>query len=310
MRCVPISARPAAFRRFGLPNLSCASAAGTVAERAPSQAETVQFGASARVMPMATENAPFAAEVLGWKHKQRSPGFAPNTADGKNAASVALSAAILDELGVRRGIASGVVNPKSGRPLELAVIATLQQDLPRLDPTRKWLIDEASHRITDFLQYDHLKKVHQLVKKNAELRTTLGTDYLIKPDVVVGLPARHEEESPFLHAAISCKWTIRSDRVQNIRHENNQMIRHRRERLPHLMTVTAEPLPSRLAAIARGTGEVDAVYHIAFEALDRSVTNLAAAKQLSLDQVDAWLEVTSLGRVRPYTDLAETLALW
>ena len=31
--------------------------------------------------------------------------------------------------------------------------------------------------------------------------------------------------------------------------------------------VTAEPLPSRLAAIARGTGEVDCVYHIGFEEL-------------------------------------------
>ena len=33
------------------------------------------------------------------------------------------------------------------------------------------------------------------------------------------------------------------------------------------VTVTAEPLLSRLAAIARGTGEVDCVYHIAFEEL-------------------------------------------
>lgn len=160
------------------------------------------------------------------------------------------------------------------------------------------------------MQYDHLNKVDELVKEYPELRTTLGTDYIIRPDVVVGLPARHDEERPFLHAAISCKWTIRSDRVQNIRHENNQMIRHRRERLPHLMTVTAEPLPSRLAAIARGTGEVDAVYHIAFDALDYSVTNLAAQKQLSKEQVECWLEVTTLGRVRPYTDLAETIARW
>ena len=190
------------------------------------------------------------------------------------------------------------------------MIGTLQEDLPRLDPTRKWLIDSMIRPITDFVQYDHLKKVDELVRNNPELRTTLGMDYIIRPDVVVGLPARHPDEHRFLHAAISCKWTIRSDRVQNIRHENNQMIRHRRERLPHLMTVTAEPLPSRLAAIARGTGEVDAVYHIAFDALDRSVTDLAAKKMLSYDQADAWLEVTSLGRVRPYADLAETLALW
>lgn len=253
-------------------------------------------------------NAPFADKLLGWK--PRGAGFVPNTADSDNAASVSLAASILDELGVPRDFASGVKNPQSGRPLELAVASTLKADLPTLDPTRSWIIDEAAHPITDFLQYDHLKKVDQLVKENAELRTTLGTDYIIKPDVVVGLPARHTDEPPFLHAAISCKWTIRSDRVQNIRHENNQMIRHRRERLPHLVTVTAEPLPSRLAAIARGTGEVDAVYHIAFEALDQAVVKLALQQQISTDQVDAWDEVTSQGRVRPYSDLSETLALW
>jgi len=43
--------------------------------------------------------------------------------------------------------------------------------------------------------------------------------------------------------------------------------RHRRGRQPHIVTVTAEPLPSRLAAITRGTGEVDTVYHVAFEEL-------------------------------------------
>jgi hypothetical protein len=255
-------------------------------------------------------NAAFAARLLGWKAKTGTRGFVPNTADTANAGSIALAASILDKLGVPRDVASGVKNPQSGRPLELAVASTLQADLPKLDPSRQWIVGEASRPITDFLQYDHLKKVDQLVKANAELRTTLGMDYIIKPDVVVGLPSRHADEPDFLHAAISCKWTIRSDRVQNIRHENNQMIRHRRERLPHLVTVTAEPLPSRLAAIARGTGEVDAVYHIAYDALDFAVTELGRANLLTSDQVDAWHEVTGQGRVRPYSDLAQTLARW
>ena len=126
---------------------------------------------------------------------------------------------------------------------------------------------------------------------------------------MVALPPRCTGEAPFIYAVIPCEWTIRSDQVQNIRHENHQM-RRRRERLPHLMTVTAEPLPTRLAAIARGTGEVDAVYHIAFHSLDTAVRLLATGGRLSSDQVDAWNEVTGQGRVRPYSDLAETLALW
>jgi hypothetical protein len=46
-----------------------------------------------------------------------------------------------------------------------------------------------------------------------------------------------------------------------------------------LVTVTAEPLPTRLGSIARGTGEVDAVYHIAFDALAASVAARANPEQ-------------------------------
>src|ERR1700752_4344532 len=102
-------------------------------------------------------NASFASQLLGWKAKERSPGFVPNTADSDNAASVALAGSILDALGVERDVASGVKNPQSGRPLELAVAGTLQADLPRLDSTRQWVVSDASRPITDFLQYDHLK---------------------------------------------------------------------------------------------------------------------------------------------------------
>lgn len=70
---------------------------------------------------------------------------------------------------------------------------------------------------------------------------------------------------------VSCKFSIRSDRVQNIRHEGIGLIRHRRGRQPHIVTVTSEPLPSRLAAICRGTGEVDAVYHVCLPELQQVV---------------------------------------
>ena len=57
------------------------------------------------------------------------------------------------------------------------------------------------------------------------------------------------------------------------------MIRHRRGRQPHIVTVTSEPLPSRLAAICRGTGEVDAVYHVCLPELQQAVTEVGNAQQ-------------------------------
>lgn len=253
-------------------------------------------------------NAAFAVNLLGWKGK--TGGLVPNTADTASKASKAIAAAVLDELGVPRGIPTGVTDPKSGRPLERAVAASLRSDLPSTEHSRQWKVIDAPTAISEFVQYNHLKQVDKLVQDSPELRITLGRDYLINPDVIIALPGRTPDSLPFLHAAVSCKWTIRSDRVQNIRHENNQLIRHRRERLPHLVTVTAEPVPLRLAAIARGTGEVDAVYHIAFGALDVAVASLAESGEISAEQHEAWQECVGLGRVRPFTDLATTIARW
>jgi len=252
-------------------------------------------------------NAPFATALAGWKPSGKNKlawSFVPNVADVDSAESMRIAAGVLDALGVPRNVTSEV--PKDpGGPLEQAVCDHLRGVLPRLGPSRDWLI-RRGQLITGFDQYAHLKEVHALVHAKPQLRISVGMDYLIKPDVTVGLAGvRTGSGLPPLHAAISCKWTIRSDRVQNIRHECLQMIRHRRGRQPHLVTVTAEPLPSRLASIARGTGEVDAVYHIAYDALAASV-----AVNANPDQVEAWREVTGQRRVLSYELLAHTLASW
>jgi hypothetical protein len=72
-----------------------------------------------------------------------------------------------------------------------------------------------------------------------------------------------------------------------------------------MVTVTAEPLPTRLASIARGTGEVDAVYHVAFDALAGTVATAA-----NEEQAEAWREVVGQRRVLSYEALARTLAYW
>jgi hypothetical protein len=251
--------------------------------------------------------ASFATALLGWKPSTKNKlGWAlvPNFADVDSIESVRIAAGVLDQLAVARDAVSDV--PKDpGAPLEQAVCDDLGWLLQRRAPDRGWRIERGAV-ITRFDQYAHLREVHALVRANPELRVTVGMDYLIRPDVTVSLArVRTASGLPPLHAAVSCKWTIRSDRVQNIRHECLQMIRHRRGRQPHLVTVTAEPLPSRLASIARGTGEVDAVYHIAYDAMAASVAGLANA-----EQADAWHEVTGQRRVLSYELLVDTLASW
>lgn len=215
----------------------------------------------------------FVHQLLGWKLSTKnklSLQWVPNNADVDNAESLTLGVAMLEALGKpTEADAPAPANP--GGLLEEAVKLDLEQALPALDPSRSWQVLRG-RVITDYSQYVHLLQLNRLVASNPTLSITIGQDYLIKPDVVVGLTGvPTSNQLPFLHAAVSCKWTIRSDRVQNIRHENNQMVRHRRGRQPHLVAVTAEPLPSRLASIARGTGEVDAVYHVAYDELHAAV---------------------------------------
>ena len=147
-------------------------------------------------------------------------------------------------------------------------------------------------------QYEHLAALESLSKTDATLAAALGSDYLIKPDVVIArgpepddvinaneplvddvtttlssLRQKNNERS-ILHASISCKWTIRSDRVQNARSEGLNLVKNRKGRLPHIVVITGEPLPSRLAAIALGTGEIDCVYHFALKELCETVQDL------------------------------------
>lgn len=252
-------------------------------------------------------SAPFADQLLGWK-KLSSGKLVPNSADSDSDTSMAIAQAMLEHLGVKQKIREGLP-PNMGPTLENAVHVDLAESLPNLDPARHW---EVSHSkvVAAFSQYEHLHTVSQRVDQYPELRTELGRDYLIRPDVTVGVKnsgtgALGADTEQFLHAAVSCKWTIRSDRVQNVRHEFLQMIRHRRGRLPHLVALTAEPLPSRIAAIARGTGEVDAVYHVAFDALDAAVSAVGTTQQKN-----DWEECVGQRRVLPYEELAPTLVTW
>jgi hypothetical protein len=143
-----------------------------------------------------------------------------------------------------------------------------------------------------------LAALQAAVKANPELAVALGSDYLIKPDVIIirypeeddtiNKPGRIVDEQsgrltslrkinkpkPTLHASVSCKWTIRSDRAQNARSEAFNLVRNRKGRLPHVAVVTGEPAPNRIASIALGTGDIDCVYHFALPELVETVKKL------------------------------------
>lgn len=212
---------------------------------------------------------------------------------------------MLDALGVPAARHGNQPGQRAGSSFEVGVQKLLSQQLPIRVPETPWNV-RRNPKISSYTQYSHLAGVDRAIARDANLRVALGTDYVIAPDVVVGrMDSPEPSAEPWMHAVVSCKWTIRSDRVQNVRHEFSHLVKNRRGRLPHLLVVTAEPLPSRLAAIARGTGEVDATYHIAFEALALAVTASRNTRQK-----DVWDEIVGQGRIRSLKQLPGDVAHW
>jgi hypothetical protein len=198
--------------------------------------------------------------------------------------------------------------------------------------------------ISLFYQYEHLALSSQIEELIVETRKTnsdlaillteaIGQDYVVKPDIVVGrFPVADDEinrqqpviaatesaakltplrstnwntsEGMILHASISCKWTIRSDRSQNTRTEALNLIRNRKGPLPHILAVTAEPLPTRIASLAMGTGDLDCVYHFALPELRQAVADIQNEDQLEV--LDTLIEGR---RLRDISDLPFDIAI-
>jgi len=221
----------------------------------------------------------------------------PNIADKDSGPSVRIAAAIFEQLGITRSIETP--GQTAGKNFETAIQHILEERIRKLDPNRKWTTDY-KRKITDFAQYQHLACIERIAETDPTLRSSLGTDYIIEPDITIGIEA---DPHPHLHAAVSCKWTIRSDRGQNIRHEGVVLTRHRRGRQPHFVAVTAEPHPLRLASIASGTGELDCVYHVA-------LTQLQTACQEERRASDALEELMGQDRLRPFSNLPTVIVLY
>lgn len=82
------------------------------------------------------------------------------------------------------------------------------------------------------------------------------------------------EENHYFMLVYRQKYTMRSDRAQNSRTEALNLIRNRKGHLPHIVVVTAEHMPNRLASLALGNGDIDCVYHFALYELIRAVKEI------------------------------------
>jgi hypothetical protein len=89
-----------------------------------------------------------------------------------------------------------------------------------------------------------------------------------------------------------------------VRLEALNLIRNRKGHTPHIALVTAEPLPTRLASVALGTGDLDCVYHFALPELYRAVQDVG-----SEDQLDMLKGMVEGSRLRDISDLPFDLAI-
>lgn len=224
----------------------------------------------------------------------------PSNADKDNEDSKAFAAEMLFALGKPTECVK-LPAQSLGRRFEKHCLAFVQETFPRLKHLRpgSWIVTTPSGKfkrgITDTEQYAHLATLADACEKQPELAAILAQDYLIKPDIII-LRETEDDQSinsierlvddsttnlaslrranggkSIFYASISCKFTMRSDRAQNSRSEALNLIRNRKGRTPHIVVVTAEPLPSRLASLALGTGDLDFVYHIALPELRSAV---------------------------------------
>jgi len=251
-------------------------------------------------------------------------GGIPNFADKHSRPSVALAQSIVKQFGypLRTELPTGQT---AGTTFEEVTRTFLEKAFALLKHLRPGQWEFSIHAaIENYEQYEHLSTLGAVLREHKELKATLG-DYLIKPDIIIGRQPVSDDEinqqgeiitgettsrltplrasntqkpKTILHASISCKWTIRSDRSQNARTEGLNLIRNRKGHTPHIAIVTAEPYPQRIASLALGTGDIDCVYHIALPELQTAAEEYAS--EAVLDMLDTLIRGK---RLRDISDL-------
>ena len=250
----------------------------------------------------------------------------PNNADRGSAPSVRIGRKIIELISfpVETGKLAGQT---AGHLFEAATKDFLRDAFGLLSHLRpgEWEFSLGG-KIGNYEQYQHLSDVSRVVEENKELLIVFG-DYIVKPDIIVcRKPVADEKinendrllgndeiathtplrsansQVDILHASVSCKWTMRSDRSQNARTEGLNLVRNRKGRTPHIIVVVGEPLPSRISSLAYGTGDLDCIYHFALRELVEAATD-------NDSESDILATLVSGRRLRDISDLPFDLAI-
>ena len=256
----------------------------------------------------------------------------PSNADKSSKLSVSIALGIANRLMAETHDKS--VGQTSGAKFEQLNMEFLTNTFPQLQNLRPgvWHITKLGNRnsmkTSSFAQYEHLDYLNRLTAYDRKLAASMGNDYMVAPDVVVYRDTVSDDEInedqvfvddtvctmadlrkkngglPILHASVSAKWTMRRDRAQNSRTEALNLIRNRKGNLPHIVVVTGEPMPARIASLALGTGDIDCVYHFALYELVDAVKEIGAEDALEM------LNVLIEGkRLKDISDLPMDLAV-
>ena len=256
----------------------------------------------------------------------------PSNADRSSNLSIVIAQGIAHRL--MASVQEKTLGQTAGAKFEQLNMEFIEATFPHLQNLRpgKWHIAKLGNRnsikTSSFAQYEHLDYLSQLTKDDARLAASMGNDYMVAPDVVVYRETESDEVIneqqvivdktvsglsdirkacgglPILHASVSAKWTMRSDRAQNSRTEALGLIRNRKGRLPHIVVVTGEPMPARIASLALGTGDIDCVYHFALNELVDAVNDVGAEDSIEM------LKILITGkRLKDISDLPLDLAV-
>lgn len=257
----------------------------------------------------------------------------PNNADKSSKSSTRIARGIFERLPHAATLETPLVGQTVGKVFEQVNQRFLEATLQRIHHLRpgEWMYDLTGD-IAQFEQYAHLADLSRILDLNPNLKSALGTDYLITPDVIMArrplddtqingssdfisddapialhTPLRQQNRQSatyLLHASISVKWTLRSDRAQNARTEALNLIRNRKGHTPRIVVITAEPSPGRLASLALGTGDLDCVYHFALYELQDAVQQNEGD-----DTIDLLNTMVQGNRLRDISDLPFDLVI-